>query len=415
MTHSIHPIKHLALRRLLGFLIGVAIQPIVAVPSSAAPDSLPAAYSGQITANQLQLGVTLLQKATAVDNRALSPYSIHAGLTLARIGAVGATGANLDTILFSSPFSEQTISEYASLNAEVESKNDSSIATLANSVWITSRGSFTGKYLAKASRGFSAEPRTIDFQASEQARRTINEWVASKTKSLIPNLLPAGMPSPHTTAVLVNALYFKAAWDNAFNKSATKEESFNLSSGDVATTPMMHLTASMRYFENCDWQAVQLTYAHGGYFYLVLLPRNLRTSQQVADSLRTELINTAIDSAVPSRIALTIPRHKIRFSRDLTEPISSITGPLPFSSSADYSGMTVLPTSISAIMHETVVNVDEAGTEAAAATAMVMTKSAFFVEDEPKSITVDRPFAFAIMHKQTRAPLVIGVVGDPRG
>jgi serpin B len=77
--------------------------------------------------------------------------------------------------------------------------------------------------------------------------------------------------------------------------------------------------------------------------------------------------------------------------------------------------MTVLPTSISAIMHETVVNVDEAGTEAAAATAMVMTKSAFFVEDEPKSITVDRPFAFAIMHKQTRAPLVIGVVGDPRG
>jgi serpin B len=375
----------------------------------------PAANTSPITPKQLELGVTLLQRNISANNLALSPYSIHAGLTLARVGAVGTTGVELDRVLFPSPYSTETLAQYATLNATVSSSSDTSTVTLANSIWITDRGSFTAKFLRDTSSGFQAEPRTIDFQRSEQARKTINEWVSRQTKSLIPNLLPPGIPRPQTTSTLVNALYFKGSWDTPFQKGSTKDGDFFVSRGSTVKVPMMHQTGSVPYLENGKWQVAQLSYARGAYSYLVLLPRERRNSEDVARELSPALIRTALDSSTRSRVKLTMPRHKIRQRHELAETMRSLGVVIPFSDRADFSEMTALPVTIQAIIHEAVVQVDEVGTEAAAATAVIMAKTAFLLEDAPKEMKVDRPFAFAIVHTASQAPLFLGVVGDPRG
>jgi serpin B len=391
-------------------LVPIAMFILRLVPAGATP--IPP--SSSIAQKQLELGIAVLQKKSSTENLVLSPYSIHAGLTLARIGAVGPTGSALDKILFASSYSTQTLAEYAKLHTAVQSSTDTATSTLANSIWISDKGSFTNRFRSDSSSGFNAEPRSIDFQKSEQARATINKWVSDKTKALIPNLLPAGMPKPQTSATLVNALYFKAAWDSTFQKGLSKDGEFWRSNGSTVRVPIMHQTSSMSYFENETWQAAQLSYAHGAYVYQILVPRSRLSAAEVARRLSPELIQTVLHSSTRSRVKLTMPRHKIRQSCELVDVLRSLGAELPFSGQADYSGMTALPVTIGAVVHEAVVLVDEAGTEAAAATAVTMEKTAFFFKDEPKEVTADHPFAFIIAHATSQAPLFVGVLGDPR-
>jgi len=398
----------------LGTKVAMFFSVLVLVAAPTTGRTAPIADSSRITAKQLELGLALLQRSDPAANIVVSPYSIHSGLTLARIGAVGITGASLDSVLFPSPFSAKTRDEYSTLNNSVTCATDSSIVSLANSVWISNRGSFTKPFLSDTSKAFQAEARTINFQQSDEARITINAWVSDKTHSLIPHLLPPGMPQPNTTATLVNALYFKGAWDTPFQREMTKNEDFWLEHCETTQVPSMHLTRLFPYYENKDWQAVSLPYAQGDYSYLILLPHTRQKTSAIAQSLSPQLFSSVLESSQRSRINLSVPKHKIKQSRDLIEAMQSLGVTVPFSSQADFSAMTPLPVSISAIIHEAVIAVDEVGTEAAAATAVVMAKSALFIEDEPKEMKVDRPFAFAIFHNESRAPLFIGVVGDPR-
>ena len=385
---------------------------LTALPSQviAAPSAHPA---HNITQKQLTLGLSLLKQGRSEHNHALSPYSIHAGLTLARIGAIGLTGSELDKLLFPSPFSQKTIEDYKALNSEVTRSDETISATLANSVWISDQGSFTQKFLNDTSEGFQAEARSIDFRQTEAARQTINSWVSEKTNALIPHLLPPGIPRPDTRATLVNALYFKAAWDNPFAKGQTKSGDFWLPDGTKTTVPMMHLETSLPYFENSAWQAVQLSYAQGSYAYLLMVPRTRLTTSSIASTLTQRVIQSALETTTRSTIKLSMPRHKIRQTRELVDSIKALGITQPFSEKADYSAMTTLPATITSIIHEAVINIDEAGTEAAAATAVIMAKTAMFFGDSPKELKSDHPFAYAIVHKATQAPLFVGIVGNP--
>lgn len=375
----------------------------------------PATPTSRITSAQLELGISLLRASPSAKNLLLSPYSIHAGLSLARIGAAGATRAALDRVVLPGGWGADTLSHYAALHAAIQTPLESGVCTLANSIWISDRGSFTDAFVAEASKGFRAEVRTINFESSDNARRTINEWVSSKTNSLIPSLLPASMPDPKTSAALVNALYFKAAWDTTFPKELTRDGDFHLAGGDKVRIPMMQLDSSVPYFENSQWQAVQLAYDQEAYTYLLLVPRDRKDTDAIVRALSPTLIQTALQSAKFSPVLLSMPRHQIRHSSELTQSLRSRGITLPFSSEANYSAMTKLSATIGAIVHEAVVQVDEAGTEAAAATAMIMAKSAFIPANTRREIKADHPFAFAIIHSASRAPLFIGVVGDPRG
>jgi len=366
-----------------------------------------------ITQKQLSLGLSLLKQERSERNHSLSPYSIHAGLSLARIGAVGATGSELDKLLFSGPFSPKTLADYAALNSAVTRSEETISANLANSVWISDQGTFTNQFLKDTTEGFHTEARSIDFRQTDLARKTINSWVSGKTNALIPNLLPPGIPRPDTTATLVNALYFKGAWDNPFAKGQTKNGDFWFSDGTKVATPMMHLETSLPYFESREWQAVQLSYAHGSYVYLLLVPRQRLTVASIAQALTQRIIQEVLNTTTRSTVKLSMPRHKVRQSRELVESLKALGITQPFSEKADYSAMTALPATITSVIHEAVVNLDEAGTEAAAATAVIMAKTAMFFGDSPKELKADHAFAYAIIHKTTQAPLFIGIVSNP--
>lgn len=366
-----------------------------------------------IAQRQLSLGLSLLKQEQLERNQSLSPYSIHAGLSLARIGAVGETASELDKLLFSGPFLPKTLKDYAILNSAVTRSEETISANLANSVWISDQGAFTDKFLRDITEGFHAEARSIDFRQTDYARKTINSWVAGKTNALIPNLLPPGIPRPDTTATLINALYFKGAWEHPFAKGQTKNGDFWLSDGKKIAVPMMHLETSLPYFENKEWQSVQLSYAQGSYVYLLLVPRQRLTAASITRTLTQHVIQEALNTTTRSSVKLSMPRYKVRQSRELVESLKALGITRPFSEKADYSAMTALPATITSVIHEAVVNLDEAGTEAAAATAVIMAKTAMFFGDSPKEITADHAFAYAIMHKETQSPLFVGIVCNP--
>ncbi len=368
-----------------------------------------------LTEKQLTLGVSLLQRSTGEPNRTVSPYSIHSGLMLARIGAQGETARQLDSILSSVPFSASVAQTYGTLNQRVLANRDNLSVSLANSVWITDRGDFTPEFKKTTSEILSAESRRIDFTQSEAARKTINAWVSEKTKKLIPDLIPSGVITKDTIATLVNALHFKAAWRHPFQEKATKDEDFWVTPTSSIKTPMMHSFEGAGYFENKEWQAVNLDYAEGGYTYVLLVPRERLSTSQVAHALSPKLIHEAHQSATRAKVTLSLPRFSLRESQDVAASLQKLGVVVPFTKDADFSGMSSIPTAISAVQHESVVIVDEKGTEAAAATAVIMTKLSAIISPEPsKEVRADRPFAFAIVHNETRAALFLGVVGDPR-
>lgn len=382
------------------------------VGTSSARDE--SAVSG-ITSKQTQLGLNLLQKSRAEKNRVVSPLSIHSGLMLARLGARGEAAKQLDTLLLPAPYSEQTLEAYAALQSKVLATSAETTVNLANSIWITDQGEFTSEYKTATSKGFQAEARSIDFTQSERARGTINRWVSDRTNALITNLLPAGVITRDTRATLVNALYFKSAWTNPFRAANTKEEQFFLTPKTPVPVPMMRITETFRYHEDKEWQGVLLSYSPPLYHFLLLVPKRSLSSSDVAKLLSTEVLASASSAISSPSVKLTLPRFKIRESQDLAENLKALGCVQPFLDSADFSKMTPLRVVISAVQHEAVVAVDEKGTEAAAATAVIMTKAlAPLNPEQPKEVRADKPFAFAILHGETNTPLFLGVVGDPR-
>jgi serpin B len=368
-----------------------------------------------IIAKQTQLGISLLQKSQSGKNRTISPFSVHSGLMLARLGAQGETAKQLDALLVSTPYSPQTLEAYAALQSQILTNRDETLVSLANSIWVTDQDDFTSAYKTAATQGFKAEARSIDFVNSESARLTINKWVSDQTRTLIPNLIPSGMITKDTIATLVNALYFKAAWADPFRTANTKDEKFWLDSKTSAQVPMMHLTETFGYYEDTDWQAVVLSYSPPSYQFLLLVPKRPLSSAEVATGLTPQLISAASESMSSPSVKLALPRFTIRETQDLAENLKSLGCSVPFTASADFSRMTPARVTISSVQHEAVVIVDEKGTEAAAATAVIMTKAMAMINPEPpKEVRADKPFAFAILHSQTKAPLFLGVVADPR-
>lgn len=374
------------------------------------------AETTDVVGKQLDLGIQLLKHDSKTSNPVLSPFSVHAGLALARLGARGATAGELDRLLFGAPLDAAGNERYARLCAEVASSSSQGVSTaLANSVWVSDRAEVNPEFLSKA-KLLRSEARSIDFSDAERARATINAWVSEKTSALIPELIQAGQISSRTTAALVSALHFKGDWLQRFSKRATRAEPFHVHGAPTTeNVPMMFSSGALPYHESSGWQSVLLMYASERHALLLLVPTRNLTTRQVIDSLSPDVFQGALASRSESQVDLTVPRFELRQSQDLVESLSALGLSAVFSPQADFSALSNVPTVISAVPHEALVSVDEEGTEAAAATAVMGVLSKAAQGDGPKTVKADHPFAFAIIHLESKAPLFIGVVGDPRG
>ena len=267
-------------------------------------------------------------------------------------------------------------------------------------------------YLDALASRFGAGLRLVDYRRDpEAARNLINAWVKSQTEGRIPRLLAPGILDTLTRLTLVNAIYLKAPWQVAFDAELTEPSPFTRASGSTVDVPTMAGgLQQLRYAEGSGWKAVELPYAGGSLAMTIVVPDDLAGFVQRLDATQFGQITGALATR---EVELWLPRFAIQAETDLAGTLSTLGMPLAFDPQlADFSGITAEERLyISAVVHQANISVDEKGTEAAAATAVVMAATA--MPADSVTLRVDRPFLFAVRDLPTGAILFLGQVTDP--
>jgi serpin B len=354
------------------------------------------------------------------DNLFYSPYSISLALAMTYAGARGETEAQMaDALRFSlsqdalHPALNALDQELAQRGEGAEGKDDEGFRlNIANAIWGQQDYEFLDPFLDVLATNHGAGLRVLDFAAApEESRLTINDWVSEKTEGKIEDLIPQGLIGPLTRLVLTNAIYFNAAWASPFEEGATEEGPFTLPDGTEVTVPLMRQTESFGYAEGEGYQAVELPYDGRELSMVILLPSR-EGFEAFEESLDGERLQAIVEDLEYGQVFLTMPKFEFDSGFSLKEALIAMGMPAAFSAEADFSGMTGdRALSIADVIHKAFVSVDEEGTEAAAATAVVMVESA--MPGQPVEVTVDHPFIFLIRDIQTGTILFVGRVLDP--
>ncbi len=359
-------------------------------------------------------------RANADGNLILSPYSISVALAMTYAGARGDTEAEMARTLHF--LSQDRL--HPALNAidlglvpntdqAHQDGGDPLQLDIANSLWGQRDYGFAPDFLDTLAQYYGAGLRLTDFAANpDGSREAINRWVSDQTKQRIPELIPNGLIDEQTRLVLANAIYFKAGWLFPFDAAGTKDGPFHRLRGSDVQVPMMSLDQEMRYAEIDGAQAVELPYAGGQASMLVIVP-----DQGNFASFEAGLSAAALDSTVhllePAQVQLSLPKFDFGSEFSLSGALQAMGMPLAFSGQADFSGMNAhgeRDLYIKDVVHKANITVDEQGTEAAAATAVVMASSA---PSKQVALKIDRPFIFLIRDDVTGLILFAGRVLNP--
>lgn len=350
-----------------------------------------------------------------------SPHSISLALAMTYAGARGETEQQMaDTLHFTLPQSHLHPAfnaldldlEMARRGEGAQGKDDKGFRlNIVNAIWGQKNYHFLPEFLDVLALNYGAGLRVLDFaSAPEETRVVINEWVSGQTEGRIEDLIPQGVIDAMTRLVLTNAIYFNAAWAKPFEEDLTKGGPFHLLDGGQVTVPMMRQTESFPYAEGGGYQAVELPYDGGELSMVILLP-TAGQFEAFEEALDAGRVDTIVKDLAHRRVALTMPKFEFESGSSLAKTLAAMGMPAAFSGDADFSGMTgSRDLFIADMIHQAFVSVDEAGTEAAAATAVVLVEG---LPEEPVEVTIDRPFVFLIRDIQTGAILFVGRVVDP--
>lgn len=352
--------------------------------------------------------------AAGAGNLVFSPASVAIALRMALCGARGETAAEIAAALH---LSEPGLDgqELRRLSGELSRLPGDQVTFRApNTMWVQSglplRPEFTG-----ALRGNAAvSVRDADFaHAAEATRQEINELIAKQTEDKITDLLTPGTIDALTRLVLVNAVYLRAAWRYPFAEAATRDEPFHPGrGGGPVTVAMMHLRNELGYLRGEGFQAVVLPYGHSTLAMIIVLPDGPPSS---LPSGLTARLGELTRQARPHRVTLALPRFRREGEFSLTPVLGRLGIRLAFGREADFTGITTAERLfISAVRHKAYIDVNEQGTEAAAATAVVMTSLAMRAPAPAVSVTVDHPFVFAITDTASGLVLFLGQITSPQ-
>ncbi len=388
-----------------------------ATVTAAAPRAVPNVTQADAAAlagdNARFAGRLLAQLARTHSTLALSPFSISEALSMTYAGARGTTAAQIATALdFGLPLPRLA----AAFNAQTQSlaKADRPGATLeiANALFGQSGQSFRQPFLAILGRDYGAAMHTVDF-ANPDAVAQINGWVSDHTAGNIPHLLTPGDVDPLTRLVLADAVYLDAKWLSPFQSQNTHPEAFHAPT-DTIRVPTMHRDGMFAYRSGDGYQALELPYQGGRLALDILLP-NQGQLQPLLARIAASGPLSLLDGLAPQYITVALPKFQLRTQFDLTGPLAGMGMPLAFQPGrADLSAIAGPPgyLYIQHVIHEAYIDVDEAGTKAAAATGVVIGTTA--IETPPKiHFIVDRPFVFVLRDKRTSAILFAGITSHP--
>jgi serine protease inhibitor len=396
----------------LALLLSAVCLPVI---SQGAPDGLnkTAAVAGN-TAFAFDLYGRLRSQE---GNLFLSPYSISTALAMTYGGARGETAAQMAKAMHFGLAQEKLHPAFAALGSElqaIQQKGQVKLA-VANSLWPQKGHGFLPAYLDLCRINYGVSVTPLDFiGAAEPARQTINAWVEDKTNRKIQELLKPGILNEATRLVLVNAIYFKGNWSSQFDKQMTEAGPFHVSAGKTVETPMMQVTKEFRYADSPEAQVLELPYAGDDLSMLVLLPRDANGLAAFEQTLSPDKLYAWIRSLRSREVRLWLPKFKTTSEFSLNQTLAALGMTDAFTARADFSGMDgTTNLFISAVIHKAFVEVNEEGTEAAAATGVVWETKGIHIPEESVVFRADHPFLFLIRDNRTGSILFLGRIVDP--
>jgi serpin B len=349
-----------------------------------------------------------------------SPYSLSLALAMAYAGAKGETEKEMAAALSLLLTQEKLHPAFNSLDLALATRGQGAKGKdekgfrlrIVNDIWGQQNYSFLSQYLDVLAQNYGAGLRTLDFEKNpEQARKTINDWIFQQTEERIKDLIPEGAINELTRLVLTNAIYFNAAWQNQFKKENTSNADFHLLNGDKIIVPMMHQTESFGYLKGNGYQAIEMLYDGRELSMVILLP-----DQGQFDSFESSLSGRQVQSIIGQmgnkRLDLSMPKFEYDSSFSLKKALADLGMGIAFTGNADLSGIDgKKDLLIQDVVHKAFVSVDEAGTEAAAASAVIIGLTS--MPPEPTRVVIDRPFIYLIRDIQTGAILFVGRLMNP--
>lgn len=352
-------------------------------------------------------------------NLIYSPYSISLALAMTYAGARGQTESQMAQTLHFLP-QEQLHSAFNSLDLQLAERGKAQSdeetplqLNIANAVWAEQTYPFLQNFLDTVAMNYGAGIRLVDFiNQYEAARQDINTWVSDQTQGKIEDLIPEGVLDTDTRMALVNAIYFKADWLSPFNADSTYDAPFYLLDGSEVSVPTMNQDTFIPYAKGDGWQAIELAYQSETAAMDIIVPDEGRF-EEIESSLDQGTVSTIIESMQPTSVQLAMPKFKFESQFGLADQLATLGMTDAFDPDrADFSGMSEKKDLyVSAVIHKAFVAVDEKGTEAAAATAVIVGVTSAPMFDV--TLTIDRPFLFIIRDLPTGQILFIGRVLNP--
>ncbi len=380
--------------------------------------------TSQSQASPLRRSMAQKNNAFAVDlykklaqkggNIFFSPFSIYDALAMTFAGARGRTEAQMARVLHITSPQEVFHPAFSSLINVIKATPVEKAYKLhiANALWGQKGYRFLPNFLTLVNKYYDGGFHLVDFVHDKAGTmKRINRWVEKKTGNKIKDLIRNGDINFLTRLVLTNAIYFKGRWATRFKKENTRSAPFYLSGGEKTDVPMMSQKGRFPYFEDKSLQVLELPYTGNDLSMVIFLPKNPVNLRKIGTQLSVSKLRTFLSRLQKRRVAVTLPRFRLKTRYYLGPILGSMGMPNAFSPVADFSGMSGnKELKIAKVIHQAYVDVNEEGTEAAAATAVVIRLKAMI---RNPVFRADHPFLFAMIHKKTNCILFMGRVMNP--
>lgn len=385
-------------------------------PKETAPD-IADADAVAAADDALQFAFTLYQQLSESenDNMVFAPYSISSALSMLYAGAAGITASEMASALNFNLPKDRLFPSFNAVDISLNSQSsENAEIQIVNSVWGANDRAWKSGFLDILAKNYGAGLNAVDFASDPESIRTgINDWVAQTTNNRITNLLPAGSVNTETILLLTNAIYLNANWLVPFDPDDTNNSEFELISGDSITTPTMTLLSEFAHSRESYFDVIELPYDGNNLSMVILIPDS-GTFGMLESDLSASLINTSLANLQNKNVSLFMPKFELTSSLALSDTLKQLGMTSAFSfGDADFTAMSDAPNiAVENVLHKSFIKVDEKGTEAAAATGVVVgVTSVPAIELE---LAVDSPFVFLIRDLKTKSTLFIGRVLDPR-
>lgn len=353
------------------------------------------------------------------ENKLFSPFSLYQALMMLYAGAREQTAEQFESVMHL-PWTDESLHRVSNaLNIALSSKDSSQedeqafILQIANAIWGQQGAHIEQAYLDLLSANYAAGLRSVDFSQSQQAADLINQWAEEQTLGKIKDIAKPAMFNSNTRLALTNAVYFKGAWLYPFQEAATYAEDFTNLNGDVSQVDMMHSTESFWALKNEEVQIVELPYYQSSIVMDLIAPSD-GDWQTFLQNLTLDKLNENFDDLSEARVELSLPKFKIETPEmELINPMKELGLVDVFGMEADLSGMSGDKSLyVSTLVQKAFIDVNEAGTEAAAVTlAVVQVKG--MLSPETLKISFDKPFMFLLRDTSTSTILFAGQVVQP--